>query len=105
MSTKSVKEGFKKLEKILPEAKGIEWDGCHRIYVLMDEGDMMGGFEFLVRADEATPTQMLETLKEWWDQSCKWRFIMCMATSAANPRDIDFVEIIPQQFRKVTNGN
>lgn len=80
---------FDLVEERVQEAKAIAFDNCHKIYVLMDDEQvttMRGyGYETLITNEEATPAQMLATLKEWFDDSCSLRFIDAVSTNHKNP--------------------
>jgi hypothetical protein len=75
---------FFETEMALKDAKGIAFDGCHKIYVLMDNeqvakmttygyGDDEGSY--LLTADKMSKAEMLETLEGWFAESCSLRFI------------------------------
>ena len=70
-------------------AKGIAFDGCHKIYVLMDDeqvnamrryGYGEGDGSYLITAQ---PTDGWDTvIQRWWDDSCGLRFIEATSTKA-----------------------
>jgi hypothetical protein len=66
------------------DAKGIAFDTCHKIYVLMDDQQVaqMREYEYdeIITSDEQTPNQMLDTLKVWFEKSCPLRFIQAVET-------------------------
>jgi hypothetical protein len=75
---------FFETEIAVQDAKAIAFDGCHKIYVLMDTaqvekmrsygyGDDDGSF--LVTADEVRKVEMLDILKDWYAGSCSLKFI------------------------------
>jgi hypothetical protein len=72
------------VEERVKEAKAIAWDTCHKIYLLMDDEQvevMRGyGYDPLITSAEATPSQMLEKLVDWFDDSCGLRFIDAVST-------------------------
>jgi hypothetical protein len=79
------------VEIVLPHAKAIAFDGCHKIYVLMDNeqvakmttygyGDDDGSY--LLTADKMSKAEMLDTLERWYDDSCSLRFIHGVSTVA-----------------------
>lgn len=80
---------FDKVETFVQDAKAITWDTCHKIYVLMDDEqvDLMRKHEYdpIITTSEATPEQMLETLKQWFDASCGLRFIDAIWTNHDDP--------------------
>jgi hypothetical protein len=80
-------------------AKGIAFDTCHKIYVLMDDQQMEEmesyGYDPLIPSSAMTPDQMKETLRQWWLSSCGLRFIQAVRTNTADP-NAGFVDLIPQ---------
>ena len=75
---------FTDVEIVLPHAKGIAFDGCHKIYVLMDKEQVekMTGYgygvdegSYLLTADKMSKAEMLDTLETWFAESCSLRFI------------------------------
>jgi hypothetical protein len=80
---------FTDVEIALPDAKGIAFDGCHKIYVLLDDEQVkkMTGYgygddegSYLFTADKMTKREMLTTLEEWFAESCTLRFIQAVAS-------------------------
>jgi len=83
----------------LAEAKGIAWDGCHKIYVLMDDEQMAlmaeYGYETLLPVPEDTASEALDILCDWYEQSCMLRFISSIRTVKGDPNK-GFDDLIPQ---------
>ena len=81
------------------EAKGIAWDTCHKIYVLMDDEQMAlmreYGYDPLITSDEMTPEQMSRQVADWFDQSCGLRFIQAVNTNPDDPNE-GFIDIVGQ---------
>jgi len=90
---------FAKTEEYLENAKGIAWDTCHKIYVLMDDEQMAQmkeyGYDPLIPASELTPSEMLHQVRYWYAQSCGLRFVQAVYTNHNNPND-GFVALIEQ---------
>jgi hypothetical protein len=90
---------FDKVEEVIGEARGIAWDTCHKIYVLMDDEQMAlmktYGYDPLISADEMSADEMLETLKKWFDESCGLRFINAVRTNPDDPNE-GFTDLIGQ---------
>ena len=84
---------FDSVEDALEGALLIAWDGCHKIYLAMDEEQADWFRENYaynanvrsVRTFEGTPEEMLTTLKGWWDESCGLKFITAVTTNHADP--------------------
>ena len=87
------------VEAALADAKGIAFDTCHKIYVLMDDEQMaqMKEYEYdpLFSCDELSPEDMLETIQTWYKNSCMLRFVQSVRTNHADP-NAGFEELIPQ---------
>lgn len=70
------------LKHRLETAKGIAFDNCHKIYVLMDNDQMAlmksYGYDPLISSNEMTPKQMYSTVRKWFNDSCGLRFINCV---------------------------
>jgi hypothetical protein len=92
-------EHWKRIADVLDTAVGIAWDGCHKIYVLMDEPqfDLMDeyGYDPLLRVEAIGKTEALETLRRWYEDSCGLRFINSVRTVAGDPND-GFADLIAQ---------
>lgn len=92
-------EQWAKVEVAAEMAKGIAFDTCHKIYVLMDDAQMAQmkeyGYDPLISSDDLTPKEMLSTLKDWYSQSCMLRFISAVRTVDGDPND-GFIDLIPQ---------
>ena len=88
-----------KVEVAVQMAKGIGFDQCHKIYVLMDDEQMAAmkeyGYDPLLSADDLTPSEMLETIQDWYADSCGLRFVQAVRTNHANPND-GFISLIEQ---------
>ena len=90
---------FAKDEEYLENAKGIAFDTCHKIYVLMDDEQMelMKGYGYdpLISADDYTPNEMLTTVMDWYEDSCGLRFVQAVYTNHEDPNE-GFVSLIEQ---------
>ena len=80
-------------------AKGIAWDTCHKIYLLMDSEQveiMRGyGYEPLITDDQMSSDEMFEVVKDWYQNSCSLRFIQAVSTNHINP-NAGFESLISQ---------
>lgn len=86
---------FDKTHEALNDAILIGWDGCHKIYLAMDQ--QAAG---ILRADyphvfEGSVAEMTNTIHEWWDESCGLRFISGFIAGPKDP-DLAFVQLIGQ---------
>lgn len=80
-------------------ASGIAWDGCHKIYVLMDAEQVAlmreYGYDLLTTSDESSPEEMMRLLHEWYDESCGLKFISAVTTNHDDP-NAGFEDLIAQ---------
>jgi len=90
---------FDKVEDAIHDARGIAFDTCHKIYVLMDDHQMdlmkQYGYEALISADEMSADEMLTTVKKWFDDSCALRFVSAVRTIDGDAND-GFMSLIAQ---------
>lgn len=88
-----------KVEVAVEMAKGIAFDTCHKIYVLMDDAQMEQmkeyGYDPLISSDEMGPEQMLSTIQKWYSDSCGLRFVQAVRTVDGDPND-GFISLIGQ---------
>lgn len=76
------------LEEFINEAHSIAYEGCHKIYVLLDEkqtNQMISyGYgendTFLIKAEDSNPYDLLETVRNWYHDSCGLKFIEAVQT-------------------------
>jgi hypothetical protein len=92
---------FEPVEDALEDALLIAWDGCHKMYLAMDDEQAdwfrtnYNGTSCTDRTFTGTPKEMLDTLLAWWDESCGLKFINAVTTDHENP-NAGFVSLISQ---------
>jgi hypothetical protein len=86
---------FTDVKDALNKAKLISWDGCHKIYVAMDDHEAQWFFENYAYSLMATPEEMYTTIRDWWNKSCGLRFISSVRYDADNPNN-GFTTLVPQ---------
>ena len=89
------------IDEFTDDAKGIAFDTCHKIYVLMDQEqvDLMRSYGYgdendpdsLLTSYQLTPREMSNKVVEWFLGSCGLRFI-----SAVYSDERGFVDIVSQ---------
>jgi len=98
------KEAYWKVREYTDNAKGIAFDGCHKIYVLMDDEQMALMKEYgygehnpnyLISSDQLDPAEMATVAMMWYKDSCGLRFIQAVNSKPKNPND-GFIDIIGQ---------
>lgn len=81
----------------LAGADSITWDGCHKIYVLMDpaqtEDVRDSGYRPVLKVTDVGSA--FETLRDWYAKSCPLRFISAVKTVEGDAND-GFTNLIPQ---------
>jgi hypothetical protein len=92
MKKKTFKQPYlDKIEDILDTAVSITWEGCHKIYIALDQKShnqfIEYGYEMVAVEDK---DEAVNQLQEWWDASCVLRFI------DAVDGDDKFHAVIPQ---------
>jgi len=92
------KPNWDKVEVATELARGIAFDGCHKIYVALDDEQvkLFGeyGYEYVLTTASLSPKEMLETIKAWYGASCGLRFVSGVKTTE-DPND-GFIDLIPQ---------
>ena len=91
--TKTLDELFDRVETAVEDAILVAFDGCHKIYLAMDEEQaywFRTNYAYnanvrSVRTFTGTPEEMFATLKVWWDESCGLKFINAVTTDHENP--------------------
>jgi hypothetical protein len=91
------------VEQELYEARGISFDGCHKIYVLMDDRQVEQSAEWGYGEDgsflvtDLTPEEMLAVVKNWYEGSCGLKFIEAVRTNEEDPNE-GYNNLIPQGY-------
>lgn len=93
---------WENVEYYATQAKGIAFDGCHKIYVLMDyeQIEKMKSYGYgedtetrLYVRGQMTPDEMAVTLRGWYERSCMLKFIEAVSTGT----DEDLFETVIAQ--------
>ena len=101
MATTTMEDYWSDVEYAVDGAHLIAFDGCHKIYLAMDEHEAQwfrenyNGKECDDRTFEGTAEAMLEKLKEWYEGSCPLRFIQSVERNEKDP-NAGFKSLIPQ---------
>lgn len=81
------------VEDMLNNAKGMYFDGCHKIYLAMDDEERAKMAEY--GYEYHTPD--IYKLKGWFDSSCGLRFVNAVFYNEEDPNR-GFVSLIPQFY-------
>ena len=80
---------FSPVQARLATCKAIAWDGCHKIYVVMDDAELEKmisyGYEPIIKAQQDAE-QMFATVLKWFEDSCDLVFIDAVSNHL-NPND------------------
>lgn len=91
--------GWEGVETAISQCKGIAWDTCHKIYILMDDRqmDLMReyGYDPLISASDSNAYDLFAKVQEWYEESCGLRFVNAVQHCEENP-NAGFTDIIPQ---------
>lgn len=71
-------------------AEAMAWDGCHKVYLLMDQGAV----DDFVATGYSVAVPDLVLAQDWWDRSCRLRFVQAVFTR--DDPDDGFVTVIGQ---------
>lgn len=101
MATTDMEDYWNDVEVAMENAHLVAFDGCHKIYLAMDE-EQAEWFRKNYNGKDCTdmnfaaPTKvMLEKVREWYENSCSLRFISAVSTNHEDP-NAGFVSLIPQ---------
>ena len=101
MATTKMEDYWNDVKEEVQYAKSISFDGCHKIYLAMDDTQAQWFKENYNGSDcgdmtfEGTPEEMLKLLKNWYENSCSLKFIQSVTTNEADPNE-GFESLIPQ---------
>ena len=77
------------IDEFTDEAKGIAFDTCHKIYVLMDQEqvDLMRSYGYgeddpnsIATSDQLDPAEMATVVMAWYEKSCSLKFISAVSS-------------------------
>jgi len=98
------------IKEYIRRSKAIAWDGCHKIYVLMDDEQVteMEGYgyegDFLIKTHGKFVDDVLAIVKHWYDESCGLRFIEAVSTNHEDS-NAGFTSLIAQfEFTEYANA-
>lgn len=103
--SKTLNNKWDEVAEHLTSASGIAFDGCHKIYILLDSAqyDQMLSYGYgngegdsrLITSMGADADEMLATLKKWYAESCALKFVSAVATVDGDPNE-GFIDLISQ---------
>jgi hypothetical protein len=91
----NLQEGWDAVHEYAKDALLAAWDGCHKIYLAMDEAEAewfrINYAEHIVECDD----DIVDTVEGWWDESCSLRFVNAVWRNESDP-NAGFVSLISQ---------
>jgi hypothetical protein len=95
MSNITVPEVLAPVENYIDKAKLVAFDGCHKIYLALDEWEANWFTMEYPHVVAGSPDEMLATVVGWWEQSCFLKFVSGVTHNEENP-NAGFIDIVPQ---------
>lgn len=102
MATTTMEDYWSDVEYAMEDAYLVAFDGCHKIYLAMDEeqaewfrNNYNGQDDNTDMNFSASSHKMLEKVREWYEGSCSLRFIQSVETNHEDP-NAGFKALIPQ---------
>ena len=98
------KEIYWKIREYTDDAKGIAFDTCHKIYVLMDDEQvaLMRSYGYgeddpnaIATSDQLDPAEMATVVTTWFERSCGLKFITAVSSDKSFGED-GWLNIISQ---------
>lgn len=83
MTTTTETHAWNRVRGALSRAKGMHWDGCHKIYLSMDDEQLRQSEEI----GYETHAPDFDKLKGWFEESCGLRFVNAVYTVEGDPND------------------
>lgn len=110
MATTTMEDYWHDVKEAVQYAKSISFDGCHKIYLAMDDTQAewfkanYNGEGCDDRTFVGTPEEMFALLQEWYENSCSLKFIQSVTTNEDDPNE-GFESLIPKvpTTKKKTN--
>lgn len=96
--TDSLPSAWDNVEDYIDDARLIAFDGCHKIYLALDDIEaawFSTNYDHVLRD---TPKVMMAQLRKWYDESCPLKFIQGVRHDADDP-NAGFISLIDQGAR------
>ena len=99
-----VEQAYWDVREYTNEAKGIAYDTCHKIYILMDDNQVALMREYgygeddpnsLATVDQLSPAEMATVVMTWYKNSCGLKFINAVYSDTRIGHE-GFVNVIAQ---------
>ena len=87
---------FDNVHDVLDEAILAAWDGCHKIYLALDEAQAEWFEQNYPHWVRGTDNELLNTVGQWYEDSCGLRFVSGVRSKNGNANDGDFISLVEQ---------
>lgn len=91
----TLSELFEDVKDATEKAHLVAFDGCHKIYLAMDEIEAKWFEESDYTIKKGSPSEMYRTALAWYDESCGLRFINAVEHNEENP-NAGYTALVPQ---------
>lgn len=102
--------GTERVTKAIMDCEGVAFDGCHKVFILMDKAqmekmrrlgygdrtDIEKGDSRLMWAEDTPRSEMYDLVKEWYAKSCELKFIQSIKSTDDQE---EFGNIVSQEQR------
>lgn len=95
MTNTTISELFAPVREAISDAHLVAWDGCHKIFLAMDEIEAEWFIDSYPHAIQAGPEIMLTFVMNWYERSCPLRFVNAVWHDEDDP-NAGFTTLIPQ---------
>jgi len=90
-----IDEGWRAVRDYAENAVLIAFDTCHKIYLVMDDKALDFWQENYLIVENASPSEMVSTVKKWYEESCPLKFVQAVWENEDDP-NAGFVSLIDQ---------
>ena len=91
------RDAWATVEAAVRVAHLVAWDGCHKIYLAMDEPKAEWFATHYEETSRGHWGDMLTLVRDWFSRSCSLRFVNSVTTNLDDP-NAGYLSLIPQGF-------
>lgn len=93
-------EAWARVNRALSQASAVEFDGCHKIYILLDADEARRRTARIAESEHSADMRVveptLEHVKQFYTDSCFLRFVSAVLDDGESNHD--YIQLIPQYF-------
>lgn len=90
-----IPELFRRVVDVIDDAVLVAFDGCHKIYLALDDYEADWFRQYFDYTVQDTPEVMLNSVIEWYEDSCPLRFVSSVRRNHDDP-SAGFTTLIAQ---------